>query len=64
VALHKDPAYATMLNSFAQNVLNSFTEWCYCTPTWNFSSIWRLLLFRSTAHSTLHSFKCGIMPCL
>jgi len=25
---------------------------CYCTPTWNFSSIWWLLLFRSTAQST------------
>ena len=36
----------------------------YCTPTWNFSSIWQLLLLQSTAHSTLHSLKCGIMPCV
>ena len=35
-----------------------------CTPTWNFSSIWQLLLFRTTAHGTLHSLKCGIMPCV
>jgi len=31
-----------MLNSSAQNVLNFLqNRWqrCYCTPTWNFSSI-------------------------
>jgi len=27
----------------------------YCTPTWNFSSIWQLHLLWSTAHSILHS---------
>jgi len=67
IALDKDLTHATMLNSFVQNVLNFLqNRWqcCYCTPTWNFSSIWWLLLYRSTAHSTLHSLKCGIMPCL
>jgi len=67
MALDKNLTHATMLNSSAQNVLNFLQnrwQWCYCTPTWNFSSIWWLLLYRGTAHSTLHSLKCGIMPCL
>ena len=72
MALDKDLTHATMLNSFAQDVWNSSQNknWCTCkllytcTPTWNFSFIWRLLLFQSTAHSTLNSLKCGIMPCL
>jgi len=56
MALDKDPMHATMLNSFAQDVLNSLQnrKWCYCTPTWNFSSIWRLLLFRSAVFLLFH----------
>jgi len=67
MASDKDLTHATMLNSSAQYVLNflqNIWQWCYCTRTWNFSSIWWLLLYRGTAHSTLHSLKCGIMPCL
>jgi len=62
MALDKNLMHATMLNSFAQNVLNSsqnkFKSGApvgYCTSTWKFCFIWCLLLFWSTAHSTLHS---------
>jgi len=58
MALDNDPTHANMFKIFAPDVLNSSQnkKWCTCTAHQlsNFSFIWRLLLFRSTTHSTLN----------
>jgi len=75
MALDKDLTHATMLNSSAQNVLNFLqNRWqqCYCTPTWNFSSIWHCEQYTSQFKMRNYAMssrkvtvvKWGIMPCL
>jgi len=61
MALDKELTHATMLNSFAQDVLNSSEKngapVGYCTPTWNFSFIFMTTTFLKHCAQYTSQFK-------
>jgi len=66
MALDKDPTHATMRNSSAQDVLSSLQNRTGCNGA-TVHQLGILVPFDDcyfSVHSTLHSLKCGIMPCL